>query len=1123
MTLHLHRAERANTLVDALARVMEEPPSDAFARELVVVSGDGVQRWLAQSLGHRLGAAAGREDGICASVDFVRPGRFLADLTDRDRDRDDPWSPGRLTWTVLDVIDRCLGEPWMNVVARHLGQGLPEADQALRRGRRYATARRLASLLHTYARRRPAMVQAWNDGHDTDGAGGDLPQTHHWQAELWRRVSAELDGHDSPDQRVAATAAGLRDGSVDPDLPERLSLFGSLRLTASEWDLVAALGERREAHVWVPSRPFEVGAPPACGGPRSSSHLRERSLRSLRCEGAPRPSGGTSRLRGIEGSSALLTSLGRESAELTDTLLALSPELDDLPSPERPDTLLGWLQGDLAGEGRGDRERRPDDWSVQIHATHSPARQVEVVREVVLGLLADDPTLEPRDIVVLCPDLDAFAPYLDASFGLADVPGADHPGHRLRVRVDRRHGGAANPVGEVLRTVVRIAVAGRVTASEVREFLALGPVRHRFDLSDDDLEQIDVWIAETAIRWGYDADGRGRWHLDGLAQNTWRAGLDRLLVAVAAEPGLPGHGSRLGGVLPVDDLGSTGIDLVGRLTQAVTRLGDFLAAARPQPLSTWVDLLSDTAQALASTPHRDAWQTQQVLRQLAEQTGDAELTVVEVDALLADILTSSPGRSGFRDGSLTVCGLSSLRSVPHRVVCLLGLDAAAFPRTAAPLGDDLLALRRLPGEPDPTAEDRQLLLDAITAATDHLVLAYTGANERTGQELPPATPVGELLDQLDQMLGLPAGTARRELVVRHPLQAFDARSFTPGALGADPPFSFDQAAAAGARATTRPALDPAPLLSSPLPERVDSVVALDDLRAFVAHPTRAFLRGRLDLTVVYEDDPPEDAIALDLDALQTWQVTERLLDAVLAGVSGPDAEADERRRGLLPPGPLADDALNAARDTARSLYTVAAPFIDEPAASLDVDVELPGGRRLVGAVAGVRPTHGLLVTPSKIAAKHLGASWVDALALAAAGQGRPFRLVGKVRQGRSSAPGLRTIRPPSSDEAQALLLDLLDLRDLGLRTALPLPPKTSYALADAQRQGERYPHREARREWEGNQTYGIDGEDADPYHQLAFGEALSYDDLLRVQVGGRSLPQLASRLWGPLQARLEDA
>jgi exodeoxyribonuclease V gamma subunit len=192
-----------------------------------------------------------------------------------------------------------------------------------------------------------------------------------------------------------------------------------------------------------------------------------------------------------------------------------------------------------------------------------------------------------------------------------------------------------------------------------------------------------------------------------------------------------------------------------------------------------------------------------------------------------------------------------------------------------PDGDDVLAREPLVGERDPRSEDRQLLLDAICAATEHLVVVHSGADERSGARRPPAVPLGELLDAVEATAGPDAIDA---VVVRHPLQPFDARNFGPR------PFSFDRAELAGARAAGSTKSAPAPFLAEPLPPAEGpAVVGLDELVVFVEHPTREFLRQRVGLSLYTADEQQTDALPVDLDGLATWAIGDRLLRDRLAG------------------------------------------------------------------------------------------------------------------------------------------------------------------------------------------------------------------------------------------------
>jgi exodeoxyribonuclease V gamma subunit len=257
-----------------------------------------------------------------------------------------------------------------------------------------------------------------------------------------------------------------------------------------------------------------------------------------------------------------------------------------------------------------------------------------------------------------------------------------------------------------------------------------------------------------------------------------------------------------------------------------------------------------------------------------------------------------------------MCSMVPMRSVPHRVVCLLGLDDGAFPREAGIDGDDVLARDPCLGERDVRSEDRQLLLDAVMSATDHLVLLHTGADAVTGARRPPAVPLGELLDVLRATVG---DDDLDGVLHRHPLQPFDGRDFR-----AARPFSHDERALAGARAATGTRVRQPPLLTAPLPPQGGDV-ALNDLVALLVSPAQGFLRQRLGVVVPDREEAVREAVQVELDGLQAWDVGERMLASRLAGVEPADFRQAEWRRGTLPPGPLGLRLLSELEDAVEPL------------------------------------------------------------------------------------------------------------------------------------------------------------------------------------------------------------
>ena len=1065
--LHIHRAERTGVLANALGELLRTPLPDPFATEVVAVPAKGVERWLTQRLSGVLGVGLGG-DGICSGIDFPSPTRIVGDALAAASGvdpRDDPWT--QPLWPLLAVIDSCLDQPWCGVLAAHLGHG----TDGHRRGRRYAAAAHLAELYRSYASHRPGMLGAWAAGSDTDGYD-PLPEDLRWQAQLWRQLRDQLGP--SPAERLDESCAALRTDPSLSTLPSRLSLFGPTRLPTDQLAVLAALAEHRDVHLWLPHPSPQLW----------SSLAGKTATRRSDDQTAP------------AAQHPLLRSLARDVRELQLRLPTHHDvHHDDAP---RPATLLGQLQADIRDD-RAPTPAAPDD-TLQVHACHGPARQVEVLREVLLRLFQNDPSLEARDVIIMCPDVETFAPLISAAFGLGS--GLSHPGHTLRVRLADRSLRQTNPLLDTVAVLLELA-GSRVTASQVLDLASSPGVRRMFSFDDDDLERARDWVARSGVRWGLDAPSRAPYGMQSVAQNTWQAGLDRILLGVTTSEDAP---VALGLALPLDDVDSSDIDLAGRLAELLDRLQDVLVQLTgEQPVQHWLSTLSDALLSLTATTPADSWQLAQAQRELAA-AGERAISLAQladIRALLTDQLRGRPTRANFRTGNLTVCTMVPMRSVPHRVVVLLGLDDGLYPRTAGIDGDDILARNPCVGERDIRSEDRQLLMDAVLAAGERLIVLHTGADPVSGARRPPAVPIGELLDVIEAM----APGSRDQIVQRHPLQPYDIRSFTGST-----PFSFDPVSLAGARRAIQPRHAP------PTPTRLPPItgpVALEDLVAFVDHPVKAYLRQRLRITLPGEDDQVDDALSATLDGLQEWAVGERMLSAALNGSAPADTRRLEWLRGTLPPGPLGGRVLDKVDARVGPLLAASTAPLAVPPRTVDVRLDV-AGRILSGTINDVRADAVVTVGYSSLSAKHRARAWVLALALAAAGEGARAITIGR----RGNRAATSTIHAPT--DPHAALADLLDLYDRGMREPLPMPAKTSAAYAASRLSGVSVDQalERAMREWRNN----FGGDQDDKHHRFAWGEALPLTELLTApplaDEKWRGEPsrfgELACRLWAPL-------
>lgn len=1077
--LTVHRGSRADLLIAELAGVLATPASsDVFTPEWIAVHSRGLERWISQQLSRHLGCGPTGGDGVAATIEFPFPqtvvSRTLAAVTPPRSGElaplapdEDPWRAQRLAWTLLDLVaSGALDTADLGAFGVHVAGS---------RLRRLPAMRHAAGLLDRYQEHRPDMVTDWvgwdGDGPLPDGRGGSVPERMWWQAKMLLAARARL-GPTRAEQVAAATSI-LAAGSGPLDgLPPRISLFAMTAMAASHFRVIDALAGRHDVHLFLlhpsPKNWEKTATQWFASGPQESRPARA----DVPLEEAGHP---------------LVTRWGQDSREL-QVLLANRGQDHPLDTgAAAPTTLLERLQADI----RADRDPTtsawtlaPDDLSVQVHAAHGRYRQVEVARDAILAAMAADPSLEPRDIVVMTPDVETFAPLVDAAFDnqRAGATGdGSTPLPRLRVRLADRALRQTNPLLATVADLLDL-LDSRFEAGAVIELFRREPVRRRFGLTETDVETVLSWLDLAGIRWGLDGEHRAR---IGIASdiNTWRFGLDRLLAGVAVRDG----GLLADRVVAVEAT-SSNVALVGSLAEFLSRL-EHLARAMLSPdgdvaggsdggavaggsagavaggahgggvafdpghsPARWVQLLRDAADLLTLGDVDDAWQRwqfDQLLDDLSSSGGCTPVTVTlpEVRSWLAPGLAGRPSRANHQTGDLTVCTLVPMRTVPFRLVVLMGLDDGSYPRRPTLSGDDITGLTPLVGDREPRTEDRQLLLDAVMSATDGLIVTHRGANESTNQPVPPSIVVAELLDALDATAATATGEpARSRLWLRHTLRAADPANFDERARLR----GFDEVALAGARAAARPPKLTVPVAFDP-PEHVPvppGVLSIRELADILANPARAYVRHALGFSFAREAETRDDNLVVELKGLDRWAVGQALLDGLCDGEPPRDIVLRLRRRGVLPVGHLADRAVAelhlAAATIAAVANDLAGPTLVRPD-RVEVDLDL-GTAQLRGSVVLARQDHVAGVTFSSAKPGQLLGSWIQLLAANAAG--RPVRMV-RVAKYPTNAKTLcatsHVAEPVAADQAVALLADLVEVARFAQVTPIPFFANTSGA------------------------------------------------------------------------------
>ena len=928
--IHLHHAERLEPLLDALAEVLRTPVADPFTPDVVVVPAAGIQDAVQVGLGRRLGDV-GDGFGVCANVEFMFPGRFIATALGNPTsaaENADPWRLPRLAWTVLE----------------ELHEGVLTLPGHRLRADGWPLARRIADLLDRYASQRPALIEAWAKGIPTDGTVADghfakLGEGHGWQIEWWKAVRLRL-GRPSPPEQLPRLLAAFQQAQSRPDLPERLSVFGVGGLPPTLLGVLEALAEVRDVHVFLkhPSMAAWQGAshvlPPGL-------HVRDRVDIALMVR------------------HPLLASWGRPSLEAR-ALLRGNPAIRDEPcgagagaspatsSATSSATLLGAIQHAIRSDTAPAKVPglAGADGSFQVHACHGRVRQLEALRDALGHAFVADPTLHPSEVLVLCPDLEAFAPLVVAVFQRGDLP--------VPVRVGDRSLTTEDPLVRALQTVLQVA-SGRATLTEVLGLAQFEPVRRRFGWTVEDVQRLAGWCVTLGTRWGLSADHRAPWGLSDVAEGTWQSMIDQLLAGVAMQAPTPR--AVLGDLSPFDDLSTDDMSLVGSVAELLAHLTDLHAAVQASaPIEWWVALLRSTLDVFTAVAPAESWRCQQIRRQLddivaAAADGDricaVPLTLADIRSLLSESLHDRAGRLALRTGSVTVSSLVPQHGVAARVICLLGLDDGAL-RGGTFDGDDILGLHPCIGERHPRHDTRQVLLDALLDAGERFIVTCNGADLTTNQPVPFVVPLVELLDVVAATAdAAPADDTPPPWVVRHPRHGFNERALQPGALvrQSTVPFTFDSTMLAAATARRSAGGTESRPHGSPwsLPGLAVGTVFLDGLADAVTSPSKVFLRERLQVALPSDADALSDELPVAVDPLKSSSLGRELLDARRQGSTAAEWAGVVRLRGDLPPGELSTVALNRVVDEITELEATAASWglPLAPGTSLPVDLLIP--------------------------------------------------------------------------------------------------------------------------------------------------------------------------------------
>ena len=1067
--LNIIRSNQVERLLGRMAqRVSGVPLSSPFLSEAVVVPSPAMARWVNLQLALHHGVAANFEYPLPASFVWKIARSLLDDLPEQD-----PLNLNVMTWKVFGALPELVSESAFESLRHYLG----EDAKGLKR---FQLASRIADVFDRYQLYRPALIRQWEVGQ-----GGD------WQAPLWRRLTSGVGGR----HRVAVIDR-LLDVLAGPEpfpmLPERLSLFAISSLPPLLVTVIHALAAHISVDLYVHAPTDHFWA----------DLVSQKELARKRLE---RPDEADL----WEVGNSLLSSWGRQGQALQDLLLDHELPTEEIDSFDEPsaEKVLGRLQRDvftlrpIAAEQ--ERLEIAKDDSVQVHICHSPLRECQVLHDQLLRMLETDADLRPEDILVMVPEISGYAPYIEAVFRRGEEGGRPFiPWNLSDISVEDEH-----PLVQVFLQLMALPES-RFSQSEILSYLDVPELAGHFGLDDDAVGQIKDWLARANPRWGRDADHKERLGLPGIEENTWVQAEKRLFGGYAL-----GEVALFQGIAPIGSVEGRSAEALGRfwrlfskLTYAVEHLGSARSA------EDWQRCIGALVNDFFGEWDDEDGRLQKIrdaAADLADQARglDESLAPELVRDWLKQRLGAESRHGRYFSGGVTFCGMRPMRSLPFKVICVLGLQDQAFPRRDRFAEFDLMRKDWRPGDPRKGDEDRYLFLETLLCARQRLYLSYVGRDIRKNTDRQPCVLVRELLDYFDQQYRVAGGAEKdkvsKRLTTVHPLQPFSPRNFSGGESSYDD-YWCDLAKAMYRPVTPEP-VEPSGWTETRLPEAPERMrdVTLVQLDRFLRHPIRYFVNSRLQV-YLREEEPEEDEELFGLDGLQSFFLKQRLVEDRLQG------KASSRRQlsaeGALPHGAFARLAFEEESEKVAPLVEQLQDYMGLRPEQVPVDLALdgnPGPRQLAGQVDGVYPGLGLLRwKPSSLKGPDILSLWLGHLAWCAAG-GLGGDLGGDSGEKRSAlyTTGETFVIRESlePDLARSQLARYLSWYWEGVHRPLLLLPKASYAYALKQNQGGRAdPMRAARGEWNGNGFREIPGDKDDAYIQLAMrglpGDPLENED-----------------------------
>ncbi|HPR38325.1 MAG TPA: exodeoxyribonuclease V subunit gamma [Spirochaetota bacterium] len=1015
--LYLVSGNRLELLAERCASLFRDEPLPPMTKEIIVLQSMGMMQWLSIQLAGKL--------GIWADFEYVLPNRMTSILMKH-------FFPGMgderffekdiMTWKTMKVLRDSTGSADYSKLHAYISGD----DSGMKE---FQLASRITDLFDQYMTFRPDMILRWGKG--------ESGEADEWQPLLWRELTEGMNGHHPP-MLLDMLFSGITGGSISrpSGFPERISVFGISYLPLYHLNVLRAASNFCDVFLYMlnPCKEYWIYT------------MSEKEITRY-ISRVPIIADNYEEELHIERGNPMLSSMGRAGRDFfrfIDMSVGFSPDEELLIDPGN-DSILHVIQGDIfrmkrRGEGRElpafilTDKQAESDLSVVINSCHSVMREVEVLHDYLLDLFDNGSGVTPGDVLVMTPDIESFSSIIQGVFdrredGLPRIP------YRI---VDRRIGNTSRAVDTFMK--IMSLPEGRVTSSEVMGILQCPDVLRKFSLSGDDYDSICGWVMDTAVYWGIDAEHKGELGLPEIYDNTWRFGLERMLL-----------GSVMGcsdvtplGILPYREIEGANMQVLGRFISYFRLLSDTYYELRekhtPDGWGLLINRIIETFFEPDQVSSDDLLQVTAAaarLREIETASGFSSTAGLSpVREFIEQKLSAASAGRNFITGNLTFCEMLPMRSIPCKVICLIGMNEYSFPRKARPSGFDLMMKFPRTGDRSVRDEDRYLFLETVISARDRLYISYTGQNITTNTDQNPSIVVSELLEVIDESFSIKSGKRIRDSVFRkQKIQSYNPVYFTRGTGY----FSYSRGRMDGAHSYIKKGGAEYTFLQGGLPGLTEDerVLTVDDLAGFLVNPAKYLIKRRLNVSLEYFTDDFRDDEPFIPDTLERYNLEERILASLEKDMSEESAFDYIRKEGILPHGESGRIVYRESYSRIKKIYDIVSPLLVNKSMEESL-IEINGykiklrnpvydGRFIFYRGGRLRPKDRLL-------------GWVYHLAACATGRYSDKFCTMFFASGEN-------IKYRFADNSRTVLETLISIYESGMTEAVPLFPGSSYEYA----------------------------------------------------------------------------